>query len=401
MKKLFWCVLLVLATCLSVRGQSLGDSIEASLLTCSPGTKVYSLYGHTGLRVHNYSKGADVVFNYGVFDFHRPHFVWHFVLGECDYEVAPIPYEAFIEEYRQRGSSVIEQTLNLTQEEANRLFALLVINVQPDNKTYRYNFLTNNCTTKARDIIEDAIVGDVVYGEAREHHTYRELLHRYTADYPWEEVGNDLLLGAECDTAIDDRSAQFLPEQLMNYFARATIYDRKGRHRPMVARTTELLGARQRTDVGNPWLTPLWASLGLLLVMMLLTALEYSIHRMLWGIDIVVMLMQGLAGVLLCFMALFSDHPTVDSNWQMLLLNPIPLFCIHIVVRCAYQRKRCLYHYLNLLWLLAFIVLMPWMPQDFSSITLPLALALLTRPISYLLYYRKKSKREVQPDATV
>ena len=27
------------------------DSVEVSLLTCSPGTEVYSLYGHTAIRV--------------------------------------------------------------------------------------------------------------------------------------------------------------------------------------------------------------------------------------------------------------------------------------------------------------------------------------------------------------
>ncbi len=43
------------------------DSVEVSLLTCSPGTEVYSLYGHTAIRVKSYTTGEDWVFNYGVF----------------------------------------------------------------------------------------------------------------------------------------------------------------------------------------------------------------------------------------------------------------------------------------------------------------------------------------------
>lgn len=123
MRRVLLYVIFTLLACFGMSAQTLGDSIEASLLTCSPGAEVYSLYGHTGLRIRNYTQGTDLVFNYGVFNFRRPHFTWHFMLGECDYEVAPYPFERFLYEYKQRGSSVIEQVLNLTQEEANRLSA--------------------------------------------------------------------------------------------------------------------------------------------------------------------------------------------------------------------------------------------------------------------------------------
>ena len=106
-----WALLCFLG--LGMTAQAQGDSIVASLLTCSPGNKVYSLYGHTGLRMRNITQGTDFVFNYGVFDFRRPHFSWHFTLGECDYQVVGIPYEYFIDEYEQRGSSVTEQELAL------------------------------------------------------------------------------------------------------------------------------------------------------------------------------------------------------------------------------------------------------------------------------------------------
>ena len=37
------------------------DSVEVSLLTCSPGTEVYSLYGHTAIRVKSYTTAEDWV----------------------------------------------------------------------------------------------------------------------------------------------------------------------------------------------------------------------------------------------------------------------------------------------------------------------------------------------------
>ena len=48
------------------------DSIEVSLLTCAPGTEVYSLYGHTAIRYHDLRTGEDLAFNYGVFNFKKP-----------------------------------------------------------------------------------------------------------------------------------------------------------------------------------------------------------------------------------------------------------------------------------------------------------------------------------------
>ena len=74
------------------------DSVEVSLLTCSPGTEVYSLYGHTAIRVKSYTTGEDWVFNYGVFSFNRPNFIWRFTRGECDYQIGALPFAYFAEE---------------------------------------------------------------------------------------------------------------------------------------------------------------------------------------------------------------------------------------------------------------------------------------------------------------
>ena len=57
---------------------------EVSVITCSPGDEVYSLYGHTAIRLRDEARGLDIAVNYGVFDFNTDHFAWKFVLGETD-----------------------------------------------------------------------------------------------------------------------------------------------------------------------------------------------------------------------------------------------------------------------------------------------------------------------------
>lgn len=372
------------------QAQTAMDSIEISLLTCSPGTEVYSLYGHTALRVRDYTRDVDLVFNYGVFSFNAPHFVWRFVLGQCDYEVCALYYDSFLQEYQERGSSVVEQTLNLTPSESSRLFQRLLVNIQKENRTYRYNYLTSNCTTKVRDIILSSLDGDAYFKPASKPRSYRQIIHRFTGKSPWAQEGNDILLGATCDTLLTDYASMFVPDELEKYFADALIIDSLGQRRALVSgqRTLVPLGV---VDEGTAFpLRPFAVGMLFAFFCLLVAAVEFRTRRMWWLLDAVLMTLQGVAGCLLCFMFFFSEHPTVDSNWQIWVLNPLPLLCMPWVLGRAIKHEFCLYHGLNTLFLTLFIVLSAWIPQDFAEIIVPLAFGLLMRSVSYCLNYRRR-----------
>jgi hypothetical protein len=98
---------------------------------------------------------------------------------------------------------VVEQTLNLTQEEKINLYNALCINYMPENRVYRYNFIYSNCTTKARDIIENCINGKLTYTSPETSESLRSLLHKCSAGFPWIEFSNDLCLGASADVTTD------------------------------------------------------------------------------------------------------------------------------------------------------------------------------------------------------
>ena len=396
--KRFLAFTLVLWLVFAAKSQLPMDSMQVSLLTCSPGTEVYSLYGHTALRCRNITRNQDLVYNYGVFSFQQPHFVWRFILGECDYMVQPVPWPYFIKEYGERGSTVTEQVLNFSSIEANRLAMLLYVNSLPENCQYRYNFLYNNCTTKVRDMIERAADGTLEYPQFDEKKTYRQILHEYTAVDPWASEGNDLLLGQDVDTLLTDRAAMFAPEYMMNYAEDALIRAENNDYRQLVKKTYIHNPLKPSPEVETLPFTPIQFSATLLIFALLVVGVEYKFHFMWWGWDVMLMLIQGLAGCLLVFMFLFSEHPGVGSNWLVLLLNPLPLFALPKVVKSAYKRQTTRWHSLNFAILTLFIVFSVWIPQDFGDIVVPLALVLLTRPISYNLYFRKKvqpSKRKI------
>ena len=309
------------------------DSVEFSLLTCQPHDEVYSLYGHTAIRYHELRPGGlDWAFNYGVFDFKKPHFVARFVFGLTDYELGAYPYKYFVKEYRRFGSMVTEQVLNLTDEEKMALHDALAINLRPENKIYRYNYFYNNCTTKARDIIESCINGKVEYA-GREDYTpsYRDIVHSMTRNNPWSRFGNDLLLGIKADWKTDLRQQEFLPGNLLYDFDHAQIYS-NGSYRPLIKeRRIAVPAGVQIIESGFP-LTPLACAAILLAVGIVIFFVEWRKKRVFVLWDVLMMITTGTIGIVLTLM-LFSQHPTVSLNLQIILCNPLPWLFLWPVIR--------------------------------------------------------------------
>ena len=308
------------------------DSVEVSLLTCSPHEEIYSLYGHTALRWHDLSKGDDIAFNWGVFDFRKPFFVGRFVFGLTDYELGAYPYPLFRQEYMAYGSSITEQVIDLKPEEKMKLKEALVNNLQPENKVYRYNYFYDNCSLRPRDLIERCINGKVTYAPREDYQpTYREMVHDCVRNHPWAAFGNDMLLGIRADLKTDLRQQEFLPSNLMYDFDRATIYS-GGEYRPLVKERRIALQAGVQVIEEDFPLTPSQCAWILFILSAGIALIEWKRKKRFKYWDALLMLVQGLAGCVL-FVMIFSQHPTTSLNLQLLLLSPLPLFFIPAVLR--------------------------------------------------------------------
>ena len=308
------------------------DSVEVSLLTCSPHEEIYSLYGHTALRWHDLSKGDDIAFNWGVFDFRKPFFVGRFVFGLTDYELGAYPYPLFRQEYMAYGSSITEQVIDLKPEEKMKLKEALVNNLQPENKVYRYNYFYDNCSLRPRDLIERCINGKVTYAPREDYQpTYREMVHDCVRNHPWAAFGNDMLLGIRADLKTDLRQQEFLPSNLMYDFDRATIYS-GGEYRPLVKERRIALQAGVQVIEEDFPLTPSQCAWILFILSAGIALIEWKRKKRFKYWDALLMLVQGLAGCVL-FVMIFSQHPTTSLNLQLLLLNPLPLLFIPAVLR--------------------------------------------------------------------
>ena len=380
---------LFMGVAFSVQSQST-DSIRFSLLTCAPGTEIYSLFGHTAIRYENYTRRIDVVFNYGMFSFNTPNFIFRFVAGETDYQLGITPYSYFEAEYAMRGSSVYQQVLNLTQSEKERLLTILENNYLPENRIYRYNYFYYNCTTRARDKIEECIEGKVVYPDSLSSKSYRSIVHEFTAGSPWDEFGIDLCLGAEADKEINKRQQMFSPFYMKYYASNAYIVDAGGTRRPLILDETKIVDVEPEEVQPGFILSPLMCGALFLALCVVMAWGQWKTQRIWWGWDIVLYGLQGLAGCIIAFLFFFSVHPTVGSNWLLILFNPIPLLYLPFMVYKAVKRKKDYYHVGNMVYLTLFITILPFCGQEFNLTVLPLALGLLVTSASHVLVWNKK-----------
>lgn len=380
---------LFMGVAFSVQSQST-DSIRFSLLTCAPGTEIYSLFGHTAIRYENYTRRIDVVFNYGMFSFNTPNFIFRFVAGETDYQLGITPYSYFEAEYAMRGSSVYQQVLNLTQSEKERLLTILENNYLPENRIYRYNYFYDNCTTRARDKIEECIEGKVVYPDSLSGKSYRSIVHEFTAGSPWDEFGIDLCLGAEADKEINKSQQMFSPFYMKYYASNAYIVDAGGTRRPLILDETKIVDVEPDEVQLGFVLSPLMCGALFLALCVVMVWGQWKTQRIWWGWDIVLYGLQGLAGCIIAFLFFFSVHPTVGSNWLLILFNPIPLLYLPFMVYKAVKRKKDYYHVGNMVYLTLFITILPFCGQEFNLTVLPLALGLLVTSASHVLVWNKK-----------
>ena len=323
------------------------DSVEVSLLTCSPHEEIYSLYGHSAIRWHQ--GDIDLVFNWGMFSFSKPYFALRFVFGLTDYELAAYPYERFWPYYQQWGSSVTEQVLNLTNDEKRTLQHLLSENLKEENRVYRYNFFYNNCSTKPRDVIEKSIEGQVVYEDKNDFQpTFREMVRECNRNHRWSKFGNDMLLGVKADLATTRQEQEFLPMNLMTDFAHAQIY-KDGVYRRLVKEQRLLVAPGVQVIEQDFFLTPTEIAVLLLIISVCIALYEWKSSRVVKWWDVALMTVQGLVGIVLTVM-IFSQHPTTSLNLNLLLFNPLPLLFIPAVIK----GKRSLWTKLHLVMIILY-----------------------------------------------
>lgn len=290
-----------------------------------PGQEIYELEGHSALRIKTCDD--DVAINYGMFNFNEPNFVYRFVKGETDYMVGAIPWNTFEREYRSMGRRMVAHKLNLTSGQKEKLIRLIEVNLRPENRVYRYNYVLDNCATRPLRMVELAVGDTLILPEPAsvKAATFRDFMRYYHRNYPWYQLGIDLALGKGIDRPVTVREKSFAPVVLDEQIVQAKIGLDGGLN---LVTDTEVFNDTPADGVvmdATPWfLTPdfvFWFVVIILSIYALYKVLKYkSFPRLVCSIMLTA---NGLLGLLVTFLIVISVHEATSPNANILWLNPL------------------------------------------------------------------------------
>jgi len=355
--------------------------LRIALLTCTPGSELYSTFGHSAFRVTDSNSVNDIVYNYGTFNFDDDNFYLKFVRGKLLYCLSLEYYEDFKNTYQYDNRGITEQVLNLTGAEKKEFQRFLNENAKEENRYYKYDFFFDNCTTRLRDILKkhDSSFCKIPVMPAGT--TFRQAIHFYLdkTKQPWSKLGIDILLGVRCDWVMTPEQMQFLPDNLMK------ALDSSGN---MVVHTQSLYPFKDAQQ--GPLLTAfVFFTLLFLLVLLLSFSKSKWAIAFVTGFDGLLFFFTGLLGVILVFMSTATDHSMCHANYNLLWAWPTHLFLAFFVN----SKKKWVQYYFGFTCLGVLLVLLLWffLPQQMNNALIPFLLLVLYR--AALKYYKIKATR--------
>ncbi|MCL9805089.1 DUF4105 domain-containing protein [Flavobacterium amniphilum] len=288
---------------------------KISILTVDVANESHTLYGHTAIRVKDETNNFDYVWNYGMFDFRTENFILKFIKGDLQYYAAAYPYADFEYSYQEENRSIYEQVLNISFEEKQKLFGLLSKSVFSEDKFYTYKFIDRNCTTKAIDIINEALEKKPIQNTLHKDESYRSVLFPYQKDQFWMNFGINIIFGHRPD---EEAKVLFLPTDLMKVLEN-TQYKGKS-----LAPKPETLYKASEIEIEFDFLNSIYPLLLILAVFVI--ANQKFTNTIYFGI-------LGLIGLLFTLIGFYSLHREVLWNYNVLLFNPLNLFLMYFTIK--------------------------------------------------------------------
>jgi hypothetical protein len=332
-------LLLLLGVARRAHGQSLppdtpGEQLHVYLVTMGVGDAVWEKFGHNAIRIVDERTGADVSYNWGIFDFAEPGFLWRFLTGDTRYWMAPEDTRDMIRRYAYYERSVWSQELALSPVQRAALRDFVLWNERPENRYYRYDYYRDNCSTRVRDALDRVLGGQLrralepIVTTA----SYRSHTERLTADDLAVYTGIDVALGQPADRPITAWEEGFIPMSLRDR-VRAVRVDDGGAAHPLVLRERVLYESpRPPEAAAPPDRLPLYLAVGLglaaLVVALGLAARAGRAGRAAWATVVAAWsLVAGIGGIVL-LLVYGTRHVYWWANENVLQLAPLSLLLV-------------------------------------------------------------------------
>ncbi len=309
-----------------------GESLEVALLTVGPGDIYWQRFGHNAIWIRDRAGGTEALYNYGIFDFAEPGFLFKFLRGDMYYSMAARRPADDIAQYEFEQRRVSVQALNLSPPQRIALHDFLQWNARPENARYRYDYFRSNCSTKVRDAL-DAALGGIIKasssGRSRGN-TRRSHAQRLTSPDLLVYLGVHAGLGPSTDQPIDFWDEMFVPMELQWRLREIRVRDDGGNDVALVASEIEINEGRIAEPLNPPDWTRYFLASGLLLAALLYwLGSAAGMRRRAFGVVAgALWLVAGLGGIILLGLWFGTTHDAAWRNYNLALFHPLCLLLL-------------------------------------------------------------------------
>jgi len=328
------------------------DPLSVYVMTFGPGDHPFFKFGHDAIWIHDTAAGTDRVYNFGTFSFTGPRLILDFLHGRMTYWLSVSYLPAVLASYEHENRTIDVQELALDPTAKQALRARLDVNARPENRAYKYDYFLDNCATRVRDAIDDAVGGQLrASASAPARLTLRQQALRMTADYWPLYVALDIVLGPDADRPIDRWGEMFIPQELARGLSAVTLAGPAGT-RPLVREARSVFAAQDRPP---PRETPparsrtfflAGSTVGLLFFLLgwaatrpHLAATARVAARALFGLLLAGWgLVTGFVGCFLVYVWALTDHVVAHHNQNILLFAPWALALVVLGIGVMFGR---------------------------------------------------------------
>ena len=328
------------------KAQNVNETVDIDLITISPGEYYWSAFGHTAIRIK--SLNYDKIFGFGYFDFEKENFFINFAKGEMQYFLGVVDSDLEIENYKRQGRSVISQKLTLTTVQKEHIINELTYLSREENRYYPYNYFLNNCTSKIRDILNDATNGEVNLQLApiATDKSWNDLTFPMK-NQTWMNLGIAFVYGLSAFEKKNKWQLSVFPEVLSTDIKNIETRTGWNNHFSVIHTPSKQESAFSEYSFIKTHYAVILCVLVLLIGITLNVSSKPTI--ILWLIT------QSLLGVILILLWFLTSHTIAKNNINLLIMFPMAF-----IFMFQYFRKSCLlnvYLLVNLVWIIAALFL--------------------------------------------
>ena len=340
------------------------DEIKFSIITIGPyESELYSAFGHSRIRYVDKKNNIDHFYNYGIFDFNQPNFYVNFLNGKLLYMVAKYDYRTAEKYYINEDRYIKEQVLDLNESEKILLYNILEQNIRPENRTYLYNYVYNNCATKIRDVLNNVYGENLSFTSKPEKKSFRELMDLYLEKNKWGDLGIDICLGPEIDYDVSFDEEMFLPDYLFKGIENAVRDGDKN-----IISKTNIINL-QKEDFQSYSLSPQYIFLIFFIISIYLSFRQVKYGIKYFVFDSIYLMVSGIIGCLLVYLWFFTDHLS-SYNFNIVWAMPFNIIISILILVNPNSSLVKWYMFLYSVLLFSLMILWNWIPQNLNEILL-------------------------------